>query len=104
MKKIILITALFFLIVSTSLTKNSTKRIENKIYNTEENLRVLNNKYEMVLLEFNYLSSPKKLLEYQYKYFEKELGAINIIDVKKIYIQNNELIVENYSNDRKEND
>ena len=58
----------------------------------------------MVLLEFNYLSSPKKLLEYQYKYFDKELSEIDIVDLKKIYINNNQLIIENFLNNKNIND
>ena len=68
MKKIILLLSILFLLIFTTITKNSTKEIEKQIYDTKENLRVLKNKYEMVLLDFNYLSSPKKLMEYQKKY------------------------------------
>ena len=93
MKRIILIFSLFFLIIFTSITKNSTKKIENKIKDLKKNIRILEDRQEMVLLEFNYLSSPKKLMEYQYKYFEKELGEIDIINLKKIYIKNDQLIV-----------
>ena len=73
MKKLIILLSIFFLIIFTTITKNSTKEIEKKIYDTEENLRVLKNKYEMVLLEFTYLSSPRKLLEYQSKYFAPKI-------------------------------
>ena len=96
MKKLILLLSIFFLIIFTTITKNSTKEIEKKIYNTEENLRTLKNKYEMVLLDFNYLSSPKKLLEYQSKYFENELSEIDIIKLKKITLINNSLQIEEF--------
>ena len=96
MKKSILLLSIFFLIIFTTITKNSTKEIEKKIYDTEENLRVLKNKYEMVLLEFNYLSSPRKLLEYQSKYFEKELGEIDIKNLKKITLKENKLKIEEF--------
>ena len=103
MKKLILLLSIFFLIIFTTITKNSTKEIEKKIYNTEENLRVLKNKYEMVLLDFNYLSSPKKLLEYQSKYFEEELSEIDIKNLKKITLKENQLRVEEFM-DFKKND
>ena len=45
MKKLIFVLSIFFLIIFTTITKNSTKEIEKKIYDTEENLRVLKNKY-----------------------------------------------------------
>jgi archaellum component FlaC len=87
MRKLILLLSIFFLIIFTTITKNSTKEIEKQIYDIEENLRVLKNKYEMVLLDFNYLSSPKKLMEYQSKYFEKELSEINIKKINKITLK-----------------
>jgi len=50
----------------------------------------------MVLLDFNYLSSPKKLLEYQSKYFEKELSEIDIKNLKKIILKENKLKIEEF--------
>ena len=50
----------------------------------------------MVLLDFNYLSSPKKLLEYQSKYFEKELSEINIKKINKITLKKNKLKIEEF--------
>ena len=50
MRKLILLLSIFFLLIFTTIIKNSTKEIEKKIYNTKENLRVLKNKYEMVLM------------------------------------------------------
>ena len=96
MKRLILLITIFLLLIFTTITKNSTKEIEKQIYNIEENLRVLKNKYEMVLLDFNYLSSPKKLLEYQSKYFEKELSEIDIKNLKKIILKENKLKIEEF--------
>ena len=101
MKKIILLLSIFFLIIFTTKTKNSTKEIEKQIYDTKENLRVLKNKYEMVLLDFNYLSSPKKLMEYQSKYFEKELSEINIKKINKITLKKNMIKIEKFINSEK---
>ena len=98
MRKLILILSIFFLLIFTTIIKNSTKEIEKKIYNTKENLRVLKNKYEMVLLDYNYLSSPKKLMEYQSRYFEKELNKIDIKKLKKITLENDEIKVEKFVN------
>ena len=96
MKKIILILSIFLLLIFTTVTKNSTKEIEKKIYNTKENLRVLEQKYEMVLLDFNYLSSPKKLMEYQSRYFENELKEIDITNLKKLTLDENEIQVKQF--------
>ena len=76
MKKIILGISIFVLILFTTLTKNSTKKIDKEIFLIKEDLRLLGDKHELELLEHNYLSSPKKLLEYQKKYFETELIPI----------------------------
>ena len=96
MKKAVLLLAIFFLLIFTTITKNSTKKIEKQIYNTKENLRILEQKYEMVLLDFNYLSSPEKLMEYQSMYFENELKEINIATLKKITLVENETQVKSF--------
>ena len=96
MKKLVLLLLIFFLLIFTTIVKNSTKEIEKKIYDTKETLRVLKNKYGMVLLDFNYLTSPKKLMEYQSKYFENELSEIDIIKLKKITLINNSLQIEEF--------
>jgi len=85
MKKKFLLFIVLLLIIATTITKNSTKEIDKKIFETKENLVILKNKYELVLLDFNYLSSPSKLMEYQNQYFEnylipKKLEEINFIE------------------------
>ena len=94
MRKLILILSIFFLLIFTTIIKNSTKEIEKKIYNTKENLRVLKNKYEMVLMEFNYFTTPEKLMEYQSKYFENELNQVDIKKLKKITLKKNQLEIK----------
>ena len=96
MKKIILILSIFFLVIVTTITKNSTKSIEKQIYNTKENLIILKQKHELILLEFNYLSSPEKLMEYQSKYFENELTEIDIKKLKKLKVFGKELQIDQY--------
>ena len=96
MKKLILLLSIFLLLIFTTITKNSTKEIEKQIYNTKENLRILEQKYEMVLLDFNYLSSPEKLMEYQLRYFENELKEIDITDLKKLNLVGNEIQVKQF--------
>ena len=96
MKKLILLLTIFLLLIFTTITKNSTKEIEKKIYNKKENLRILEQKYEMVLLDFNYLSSPEKLMEFQSRYFENELKEIDITNLKKIILDENEIKVKQF--------
>ena len=90
MKKIALAT-IFALIIATSLVKNSTKEIEDKIFSLNENIRPLKSKLGDELLEYSFLSSPEKLIKYQSKYFEKDLIKIEIMNIKEI-IKNNETL------------
>ena len=103
MRKLILILSIFFLLIFTTIIKNSTKEIEKKIYNSKEKLRVLKNKYEMVLIDFNYLTTPEKLMEYQSKYFENELDQVDIKKLKKITLKKNQLEIKEFI-DFKKND
>ena len=103
MRKLILLLSIFFLLIFTTIIKNSTKEIEKKIYNTEENLRVLKNKHEMILLDFHYLTTPEKLMEYQSKYFENELDQVDIKKLKKITLKKNQLEIKEFI-DFKKND
>ena len=98
MKKILFIIILLFLIIITTLTKNSTKTIDQKIYETKENIRLLKDKYELVLLDYNFLSSPEKLMNYQRKYFDNELLEIDIRKIKKISINKDNLTIEKFVN------
>ena len=102
MKKLILLLSIFFLLIFTTITKNSTNEIEEQIYYTKENLRILEHKYEMVLLDFNYLSSPEKLLEYQSRYFENELQEIDITNLNKLTLVGNEIQVKQFIDSKNE--
>ena len=97
MKKIFLFFAVMFLIVTTTLTKNSTKKLENQIFTTKENISILKDKYELVLLDYNYLTSPKKLLDYQSQYFEKELTNIDINDIKELIVKKEKIIIQDFN-------
>jgi len=90
MKKVVLI-IIFVLILATSLVKNSTKELEDKIFMVKENIRPLKSELGDVLLEYNYLSSPGKLTQYQTQYFEKDLIKIDIIKIKMITKKNNNI-------------
>jgi hypothetical protein len=93
MKKIAFI-IIFILILATSIVKNSTKEIEDRIFAVNENIRPLKKELSDVLLEYNFLSSPGKLTQYQAQYFEKDLMKIDIIKIKEI-TENNNLILVN---------
>ena len=95
MKKIGLVFILT-LILSTSLIKNSTKEIEDKIFNINENIRSLKVELSDVVLEYNYLSSPEKLIQYQSQYFERDLIQIDITKIKKMTQKNNLIKINNF--------
>ena len=97
MKKLFLIFFIIFLIIVTTITKNSTKKLERQIFNVKENISILKNKYELVLLDFNFLTSPKKLLEYQSKYFENDLISLDINRIKEIEEKNDELVITKFN-------
>ena len=97
MKKLIVIFFIFFLIIITTITKNSTKKIENEIFIVKENISVLENKYDYILFDYNFLTTPQKLIEYQSKYFENNLVVIDINEIKEINIQKNHLEISNFN-------
>ena len=100
MKKIALVTAIFLLIISTALIKNSAKKNEDKIFTTKENLRILNSKFKKIKLEYDYLSSPYKLLEYQALYFDDELVEKDIQLIKKIEINKDKITISNFNSQK----
>ena len=93
MKKFGLIITIFFLILSTAIIKNSAKKNEDEIFTLKDNLRVLESEFENILLEYDYLSSAEKLLEYQSLYFEDELIQKNIENIKVYQIKKEEKII-----------
>ena len=93
MKKILVIIFIFLLIFSTAIIKNSTKKIEDEIFAVKESLRVYENELGDTRLEFEYLSSTEKLLEYQSKYFEKDLIQKNINSIKTLTKKSNDLFI-----------
>ena len=94
MKRIVLIFSILVLILATTVTKNSTKKIDKEIFNLKEDIRFLTDQYELVLLDNNYLSSPKKLLEYQQKFFENELVPVDIQNLNQIKFNNKKVFIK----------
>ena len=94
MKKFLVISIIFFLVIATAITKNSTKKVDIQLSNLKEDLIILNNKYELVLLDFNFLSSPEKLLEHQESFFENDLLPSDIINFKKVYFNKKQIVIE----------
>ena len=95
-KKFALAVGIFFLVLSTAIIKNTTKQIEDEIFTAKENIRILKTEFENVSLEYDYLSSSEKLLEYQSQYFEDELIQKNINDIKVYNISNDLNKIQNF--------
>ena len=85
MKKFSVIFLILSLILFTAIIKNSTKRIDDEIFSTKENIRGLKKNFENIKLEYDYLSSADKLLEFNELYFENKLVQKNIKNIKIIY-------------------
>ena len=103
MRKTLLATIIFLIIV-TSLVKNSTKEIEDQIFSLNENVRALKSELGDLMLEYNYLSSPNKLIEYQSQYFENDLKKIDIKNMKKVNLINNDLEIADFKSNTNNND
>ena len=94
MKRIVLIFSILVLILATTVTKNSTKKIDKEIFNLKEDIRFLTDQYELVLLDNNFLSSPEKLFEYQRKFFENELVPVDIQNLNQIEFNNKKVFIK----------
>ena len=100
MKKFSVIFLILFLILSTALVKNSTKRTDDEIFTIKENIRAIKKDFENIKLEYEFLSSTEKLLEFQNLYFDDELAKkgineIKIIDQSTKKLQINDLMLGN---------
>ena len=84
MKKFSIISLILSLILLTAFIKNSTKRIDDEIFITNESIRGLIRDYEKIKLENDYLSSADRLIEFQNIYFDNELIKKDIQNIKVI--------------------
>ena len=102
MKKFFVTLFVFFLIFSTAIVKNSTKRIDDEIFVLKENIRDLKKNFENTRLEFEYLSSTEKLLQFQNLYFDNELIKFDIQEIQTIIRKNNEIEIGQLSFNKNE--
>jgi len=93
MIKSIVFTLILFLIIGTSLIKNSTKNLDDQIYSVQENILFLEDRYKDSKLELDYLSSSEKLLEYQKLYFENLLIKKSLQELKTLKVLDNQIII-----------
>ena len=97
MKKIVIIIFVFSLIFFTAFIKNSSKKIEDEIFLINESLRDLKKELSDTKLEFEYLSSTEKLLEYQSQFFEKDLFQKDINKIKIFNKNSNNILISNFN-------
>tara|TARA_B100000676_G_C17292907_1_gene443317 strand:+ start:54 stop:320 length:267 start_codon:yes stop_codon:yes gene_type:complete len=88
MKKYFAILMIIFLILLTALIKNSTKRMDDEIFIVEENMRFLRKKIDDLKLEYTYLSSGKKLMDFKVRFFDEDLSVKRKNEIK--ILENND--------------
>ena len=84
MKKYIIIFGIIFLVITTSIIKSSTRQLEKKIFLLKEEVKILEEKYDFLLLENDYLTTPERLIGLKEKIFKDKFFPINPKDIKKI--------------------
>ena len=96
MKKYILVILIVSLISFTTFIKNSSKNLENKIYNKKEAIVLLDEAYNLAFLENNYLTSPKKLFDYLGDLEAKKYEAKDITFLKKLFFFDNKIKIKKF--------
>ena len=84
MKKYIILFGIIFLIITTSIVKSSTRQLEKKIFILKEEVKILEEKYDFLLLENDYLTTPERLIGLKEKIFKDKFFPIDPMDIKKI--------------------
>ena len=84
MKKYVILFGINFLIITTSIVKSSTRQLEKKIFILREEVKILEEKYDFLLLENDYLTTPERLIGLKEKIFKDKFFPINPKDIKKI--------------------
>ena len=84
MKKYIIFFCIVCLIITTSIVKSSTRQLEKNIFLLEEEVKILEEKFDFLLLESNYLTTPERLIGLKEKIFKDKFFPIDPKDIKKI--------------------
>jgi len=62
MKKYIIFFSIVSLIITTSIVKSSTRQLEKNIFTLEEEVKILEEKFNFLILENDYLTTPERLI------------------------------------------
>tara|TARA_A100000164_G_C21328313_1_gene505260 strand:- start:43 stop:309 length:267 start_codon:yes stop_codon:yes gene_type:complete len=84
MKKYIIFFSIISLVVTTSIVKSSTRQLEKNIFILEEEVKILEEKFNFLLLENDYLTTPERLIGLKEKIFKNKFFPLDPKDVKKI--------------------
>ena len=84
MKKYVIFFCVVCLIITTSIVKSSTRQLEKNIFILEEEVKILEEKFNFLLLESDYLTTPKRLIGLKEKIFKDKFFPIDPKDIKKI--------------------
>ena len=95
MKKFLAISLILSLILFTAIIKNSTKRVDDEIFVVKENIRVFEKDLGDLKLEYNYLSSGKKLMEFQSQYFDEYLEFKKLKKISILVKEKERMIIKN---------
>ena len=84
MKKYIIFFCIVCLIITTSIVKSSTRQLEKNIFILEEEVKILDEKFNFLLLESDYLTTPERLIGLKEKIFKDKFFPLDPKDLKKI--------------------
>ena len=85
--RLILFISILVLIIFTSLTKNSTRNLESKIFFLKEDIATLEDERDLLLLENNYLSAPGRIISLKNKFINEIFIPIKIKNVEQIKLK-----------------
>ena len=88
MKKYIIFFSIVSLIITTSIVKSSTRQLEKNIFTLEEEVKILEDKFDFLLLENDYLTTPERLIRLKEKIFKDQFFPLDSSGIKEI--DNNE--------------
>ena len=84
MKKYIIFFSILSLIITTSIVKSSTRQLEKNIFTLEEEVKILEEKFNFLILENDYLTTPERLIGLKEKMFKDKFIPIDPKDIKKL--------------------
>ena len=84
MKKYIIFFSIVSLIITTSIVKSSTRQLEKNIFTLEEEVKILEEKFNFLILENDYLTTPERLIRLKEKIFKDKFFPIDPKNIKRI--------------------